>query len=700
MVEYDRIRAVKKTAKARLMAIPGVHAVGVGPKITAGKHTGEHGIVVFLEKKRPLSELSANEVVPAEIDGVKTDVQEAGRPRLLSEDTSSYRPLRGGIQIEPGGGFGGHGTLGCIARSDALDAVFALTCEHVVGIAAGATPDLAGALGPGGSTLILSGANTMGAIVVVTIGVTAPGANLAVNFDIIQRAAPGMTPTDVAKGVQDKANALTNPGFTATATGAQVTFADAGKKITSFSYLIDGLHYLPDSGIKPKIAENVITLSGEANSSGAAYVAINLGGAQPSYSAFAAITKQDSYLKVGQEIAAAINQRNLTGVVATPSNSTVTVTQNGVAVEELECDISTDRQVGQPTNCFCSNCCSCNDRIGTVYDARLDLDVALIKLDPGLKYRAEIYVGGTKEKDWVVKGSHAITDADVQTGSYKLKKRGRTTLDTYGTIAATSVDGVVIAVHDSGDVGFPTLFHRHYTECIAITGNTGTFCAGGDSGSSILSDPGNEVIGILFAGGGSTGVATPIQPILDAYSLIVQIADDWGLDQTVPGTATQSLASEAAQSGAMAKEIQPPFSAAIGRHLETVQSQIAATTAGREYADVVRRHADEARRLVNTNRRVATVWKRSNGPQIVQAVLSATSSPDGHIPSEIQGRPVDDCLRKIYETFLRYSSSEFAADLKTLGPRLFELLSLSYAQALATLVSWEPTRVSENSDGR
>jgi hypothetical protein len=121
------------------------------------------------------------------------------------------------------------------------------------------------------------------------------------------------------------------------------------------------------------------------------------------------------------------------------------------------------------------------------------------------------------------------------------------------------------------------------------------------------------------------------------------------------------------------------------RYLQQAEREITATAAGREYAEAARRHASEAQRLVNTNRRVATVWQRNGGPQILQAALSMTSSPDRRLPAEIQGKPLADCLQKIQRVFMHYGSAAFVADLMSLGPRLIALSGLTYSQTLAAI---------------
>ena len=141
----------------------------------------------------------------------------------------------------------------------------------------------------------------------------------------------------------------------------------------------------------------------------------------------------------------------------------MTITANGAQItvngaQEIECAISSDIRLGQAVHDFgssCSHCCS--KRIGRLYDARLDIDTAVILLDPGKKYKNEI------EQIGVVTGTHAVDDNDVlnPTG-YPVKKRGRTT--------GLTTNGNVDYLHADGNIGGVGVFHRHYTEAIKISG--------------------------------------------------------------------------------------------------------------------------------------------------------------------------------------------------------------------------------------
>lgn len=133
MKESERILRVKEAAERDLRKIPGVHAVGIGPKITNGKLTGEIAIHVLLPKKKPLDQIPPEHIVPSEIEGIKTDILEIpGFVATALPDQSTYRPLKGGSQVRAGGGLGS-GTLACLAKttSDPIQVV-ALSNHHVL----------------------------------------------------------------------------------------------------------------------------------------------------------------------------------------------------------------------------------------------------------------------------------------------------------------------------------------------------------------------------------------------------------------------------------------------------------------------------------------------------------------------------------------------------------------------------------------
>ena len=134
----------KATAEKDLLKIPGVNAVDVGFKYVNGKKTDEIAIRVHVTKKK--DKVPANEKIPAEINGIKTDVIEGTYEAQLvakkqvvnvdaQADTNTYRPLQGGVSIGPNrsvGGFIYAGTLGCFVKDNATGKALMLSNFHVM----------------------------------------------------------------------------------------------------------------------------------------------------------------------------------------------------------------------------------------------------------------------------------------------------------------------------------------------------------------------------------------------------------------------------------------------------------------------------------------------------------------------------------------------------------------------------------------
>jgi hypothetical protein len=127
--------------EAKLRALPNVVHVSVGLKEAAQRLiTDRLCIRVYVRAKKPLAELAPGQRVPAEIDGVPTDVNlvpEVG----FQADNTRYRPIKGGIQVangwfaSPGAGIEPRvtaGTLGCMAIDKTDNDEMFLGARHVL----------------------------------------------------------------------------------------------------------------------------------------------------------------------------------------------------------------------------------------------------------------------------------------------------------------------------------------------------------------------------------------------------------------------------------------------------------------------------------------------------------------------------------------------------------------------------------------
>lgn len=75
---YEHIQAVKKAHEKDLMRKENVVGVGIGLRQQGGERTNDMVLVVMVRKKVPRSQLSPDDVIPAEIEGVPVDVQVVG----------------------------------------------------------------------------------------------------------------------------------------------------------------------------------------------------------------------------------------------------------------------------------------------------------------------------------------------------------------------------------------------------------------------------------------------------------------------------------------------------------------------------------------------------------------------------------------------------------------------------------------------
>lgn len=124
-----------KDAQARhqhaLLSKRNVVGVGVGYKESHGVNTGDIAVVVLVEQKKPKAALSDDDLIPPELEGLRTDVLEVGDLRALQTARDRYRP------IIPSGVSIGHykvtaGTLGTIVKDKNTGEFFLLSNNHVL----------------------------------------------------------------------------------------------------------------------------------------------------------------------------------------------------------------------------------------------------------------------------------------------------------------------------------------------------------------------------------------------------------------------------------------------------------------------------------------------------------------------------------------------------------------------------------------
>jgi hypothetical protein len=130
MPDIQQVRQVKEQQKETILRKPNVVGLGYGYKEQKGLRTDQLALVALVREKLPRAALEPSEMVPAQVDGVPTDVLEVGELKAQQSRTGRWRPAPGGVSI-------GHykvtaGTLGTVVRDRATGARVILSNNHVL----------------------------------------------------------------------------------------------------------------------------------------------------------------------------------------------------------------------------------------------------------------------------------------------------------------------------------------------------------------------------------------------------------------------------------------------------------------------------------------------------------------------------------------------------------------------------------------
>ncbi len=130
MTRLNEVRQAKTLHQNSLLTLPNVVGVGVGLKETHREKTDEICVMVLVNRKLSPEALPAKELVPQNLNNIRTDVIQVGDLRALQTPTDRWRPVPGGISI-------GHysitaGTLGCVVRDRDTGERLILSNNHVL----------------------------------------------------------------------------------------------------------------------------------------------------------------------------------------------------------------------------------------------------------------------------------------------------------------------------------------------------------------------------------------------------------------------------------------------------------------------------------------------------------------------------------------------------------------------------------------
>ena len=148
-------------------------------------------------------------------------------------------------------------------------------------------------------------------------------------------------------------------------------------------------------------------------------------------------------------------------------------------------------------------------------------------------------LGRTPDDAYGAPGTSVYTGGLLNKG---VQKYGRTTGLTTGTVSETNLTVSVCYVPRGM---FSCAEAATFTGQIGIT--PGTFSAGGDSGSLIVTnDASKDLVGLLFAGSSTRTIANPIAPVLDRFGVVIDVSEGGGSEPPPPPPGDDTTAPTAA----------------------------------------------------------------------------------------------------------------------------------------------------------
>lgn len=121
--------------------------------------------------------------------------------------------------------------------------------------------------------------------------------------------------------------------------------------------------------------------------------------------------------------------------------------------------------------------------------------------------------------------------------------------------------------------------------------------------------------------------------------------------------------------------------------LMEIQERFMNSPGGRFYYALAEKYLDEIRDLINGNKKVATIWRRNDGPLMLRLGLRAVLKPDDPLPRKINDLSVRDRLARIAGIIRRFATGSLAADIDLHLPFLFQMEGKSINQIMSILES-------------
>lgn len=176
-----------------------------------------------------------------------------------------------------------------------------------------------------------------------------------------------------------------------------------------------------------------------------------------------------------------------------------------------------------------------------------------------------------------------------------------------------------------------------------------------------------EAVRAEAAGGGGGGGAPRIYPPVDIH------------EPTWDGRRASDYTSLRPPMNQFTRDRQDPSASAQQRFaswIRILRNRLAVFPEGEHVAAAISRHFSEVRRLINSNRRIATMWHRAGGPRLLRRLLHGPAVDDSPLP--IDGKSAYRYLDRCFDLLARQGSPRLRNSLERYRSFVAMLLTESF----------------------
>jgi hypothetical protein len=149
----------------------------------------------------------------------------------------------------------------------------------------------------------------------------------------------------------------------------------------------------------------------------------------------------------------------------------------------------------------------------------------------------------------------------------------------------------------------------------------------------------------------------------------------------VAGSPVHLAAAREERDRSLASERRDTKEPTIPPSLRIVEARLSALPAGPLIGYMISRNFSEVRRLINSNRRIATLWHRSEGPAMLRRLISGAIDADA--PAGIVSADQLSYVERWLEILKQYGSPRLKASIVRCGHAITELLMTPLAAQAA-----------------